>query len=42
VAAEEELQKAVELGHLHHGVPYITLILDGGWCKGYTNTRIML
>ena len=33
LAAEEEKQRAIQLGHYHNGVPYITVILDGGWSK---------
>ena len=32
-AAEEEKKLAVERGSFHDGVPAITVIVDGGWCK---------
>ena len=32
-AAEEEKQIALQKGHKHEDVPYITVICDGGWSK---------
>ena len=32
-AAEEEKSLARERGSLHEGVPAVTVIVDGGWCK---------
>ena len=32
-AAEEEKKLAVERGSFHNGVPAVTVIVDGGWCK---------
>ena len=32
-AAEEEKRLAIERGSLHEGIPAITVIVDGGWCK---------
>ena len=32
-AAKEEKKLAIERGSFHEGIPVITVILDGGWCK---------
>ena len=32
-AGAEEKQIAIEQGRSHHGVPAITVTVDGGWCK---------
>ena len=32
-AGAEEKQIAIEQGRSHHGVPAITVIVDGGWSK---------
>ena len=32
-AAEEERRLAIQRGDYHQGVPCITVIVDGGWCK---------
>lgn len=32
-AGREEKQLAIERGDYHQGVPAITVVVDGGWCK---------
>ena len=32
-AAEEEKRIAIEKGSFHEGVPSISVVVDGGWCK---------
>ena len=32
-AGKEEKRLAIDRGDYHHGVPAITVIVDGGWCK---------
>ncbi|CAG2237024.1 unnamed protein product [Mytilus edulis] len=41
-AGAEERRIAIENNNYNEGVPSITIIADGGWSKGPTNTRIML
>ncbi|KAH3799726.1 hypothetical protein DPMN_153340 [Dreissena polymorpha] len=38
-AGAEERRKAIEKGHFHEGIPYITVICDGGWSKRTQNTH---
>lgn len=32
-AAEEEKMHAISTGCIHHGIPAITVVVDGGWSK---------
>ena len=40
-AGKMEKRLAEVRGSYHDGVPAITVIVDGGWCKGHTNTLTM-
>ena len=37
-AGKEEKALAIARNDLHEGVPSITVVVDGGWPRGHTNT----
>jgi len=41
-AGGEEKKLAIEGGDYHQGLPAITVVVDGGWCKRNISIHIML